>query len=88
MITGVVGIGSKRSDSVSNLVLAVCYYIDTLLGDLFPRRLQEAWDMKIKQETIFEEFTQTVPHAILTTWKAAIELWEADPYKNPDPFVE
>lgn len=44
--------------------------------------------MKIKHETIFVEFTETVPHAILMTWKAAIELWEADPYKNPDPFVE
>ncbi len=59
-----------------------------LLGELLLRRLREAYDMMLKHQTMFDDFSKTFSQATLSKWQADVERWEADPFTSPDPFVE
>ena len=44
--------------------------------------------MRVKQELVFDEFTNTFPPETIAQWQAKVELWESDPTAHEDPFVE
>ena len=51
------------------------------------RALEEAHEMRIRQEKAFEDYSATFAPSVVSEWEAMVEAWNADP-DQPDPYEE
>ncbi|TBU37904.1 hypothetical protein BD309DRAFT_875464, partial [Dichomitus squalens] len=56
-------------------------------GITFLRALEEAHDMRIKQDKAFEDYNATFDADVVRTWEAMVEAWNEGP-DQPDPYEE
>ncbi|KAF8171335.1 hypothetical protein BJ912DRAFT_1025200 [Pholiota molesta] len=51
------------------------------------RRFEEATAMSAKQQTVFQQFSSSLPAMTTKKWERMIELWENNP-KAPNPYTD
>ena len=51
------------------------------------RALEEAREMRIRQEKAFEDYSATFDPSVVSEWEAMVEAWNVDP-DQPDPYEE
>ena len=57
------------------------------VGSYLVKLLKESRKMKIRQQEIFDENSQTFPQDVIQKWEDMVVQWEAD-FSNPDPYEE
>ncbi|THH18836.1 hypothetical protein EUX98_g8889 [Antrodiella citrinella] len=57
-------------------------------GFLMTKSFVDAYEMKIKHASRFEEFNATFPTQTVNKWKRHLLRWKANPNIKPDPFEE